>query len=164
MCYISFRSTYEIKMGKRAVMAENGRTGHGGNEKESRTKAKRWNNVSLFVSWYVFIFYVYFILLLIITSRLIETMTRKFQPPPLSTTTTTMRTYGLVRVTIGCSGIGEETRIKGPNDETLFHRLCLRYIYIFFLNLDMFVCTYMLHMSSSFYWSYHSYQLFHCLT
>ena len=130
MCCISFRSAHKIKTGKWAVTVENGRTGHGGNEKESRTKAKWRNNVSSFVSWYVFIFYVYFILLLIITSRLIETMTRKFQPPPpLSTTTTTMTTYRLVWVTIGCSGNGEETRIKGSR-------------YICFFSQSRHVCLY----------------------
>ena len=108
------------------MTVENRRTGHGGNEKESRTKAKQRNNVSSFVSWYVFIFYVYFILLLIITSRLIKTMMRKFQPPPLSTTTMTMTMYRLVQVTIGCSRNGEEMRIKGPNDETEFRHLCPR--------------------------------------
>ena len=37
MCYVSFRSTYEITTGKQAVMVGNGRTGHGENE-EARTK------------------------------------------------------------------------------------------------------------------------------
>ena len=74
-----------------------------------------------------------------------------------------MTTYRLVRVTTGFKGNGEEARTKGPNNGTPFCCLSLRYFF-FFLNLDMFVCTYTSHVSL-FYWSYHSsYQLFHRVT
>ena len=100
-----------------------------------------------------------FILLLIITSRLTENNDEEegfnchhnFQP---------WQRTGRYRSQQVATGIGRRQGQKGQTMKLHFI-VWARGIYLFFLNLDMFVCTYTSHVSLSFYWSYHFYQLFH---